>query len=80
MGVPFKTMVASEIPCWNKLGKCIVTSKNLKKGQKIEEEDLKMKVTEPKGIDAVFYEELIGFTLKRDLNADDVIFRDDYDN
>lgn len=79
LGVPKKVLTPSEIPCWNKLGKCLVASKNLKRGDIIQEGDLKTKVTNPKGVNAIFYDGLIGSVLKRDLSSDDVIFNDDFE-
>ncbi|XP_044757430.1 sialic acid synthase [Coccinella septempunctata] len=78
LGAPRKIIAPSELPCWNKLGKCIVASRKLTQGQKIKEGDLKTKVTHPKGINAIYYEDIIGSILKRDLNPDDLIFQEDF--
>lgn len=67
LGSPQKTMQKCELPCYEKLGKTIVFSKNLSKGHKLCSTDLNVKVAEPKGIDGSCLEEFIGKILVRDV-------------
>ncbi len=60
-----------EIPCNQKLGKSLVYSRNLKCGDVLTENDVAVKVSEPKGIPAENYDDLVGKVLTKDVNADD---------
>lgn len=78
MGQPAKTIQASELACFEKLGKTIVVAGGmLKRGHKLSATDLKVKVAEPKGINATFFETLLGRTLAVDKTEDESLFEHD---
>ena len=65
-----KEIQPSEIPCINKLGKCLVTTKRLNKGDIIKKEDIVVKVGEPKGISAENINKILGKKINLDLDED----------
>uniref|UniRef100_A0A8D9AMN6 Sialic acid synthase n=2 Tax=Cacopsylla melanoneura TaxID=428564 RepID=A0A8D9AMN6_9HEMI len=72
-GSPTKRRQPSETPCYLKLGKTIVTARQIKKGAVIEESDLGVKVAEPRGICGSQVESLVGRRSKRNLEPDESI-------
>ncbi|XP_034116411.1 sialic acid synthase [Drosophila albomicans] len=68
-----KEILQSELACRRKLGKSIVGARNLLKGHKLQEVDLSIKVSEPNGITAEKYFDLIGMQLLCDVNEDEPI-------
>ncbi|XP_064550891.1 sialic acid synthase [Drosophila montana] len=68
-----KFILESELPCRNKLGKSIVAARNLDVRQTIQAADLAIKVSEPSGISAEKYFDIIGMRLKDSVNEDDPI-------
>lgn len=58
------------------LGKSIIASKDLKAGDKITREDLLVR-SPGQGLAPIYMDDLIGTTLKRDLNKEDYFFRTD---
>lgn len=76
MGKPSKVMYPSEKTCYNKLGKTIVAAKYLPVGHVLKEDDMLVKVAEPKGIDASNFFSIIGKKLKHDVNEDDSVLFD----
>ncbi|PSN44333.1 Sialic acid synthase [Blattella germanica] len=73
LGSPTKRFQLSEKACYDKLGKTLVASRNLNQGQLLKEEDIKVKVAEPKGCPAEKFHEVIGRRLARNVNADESI-------
>ncbi|XP_015791305.1 sialic acid synthase-like isoform X2 [Tetranychus urticae] len=65
-----KKRCSVEEPCYRKLGKSIVTSKAIAKGEVIDESMLDIKVAEPQGIEAHFYYQIIGQKVAQDLEVD----------
>ncbi|KAH8312453.1 hypothetical protein KR044_010778 [Drosophila immigrans] len=68
-----KEILQSELACRRKLGKSIVAARNLKKGHKLQADDLYIKVSEPCGITAERYYDLIGMQLSCGVNEDEPI-------
>lgn len=68
LGNTNKVIQKSEFACYQKLGKSLVFSKDLPKNHKLNPEDLKVKVAEPKGIDGKDFDKVIGRILTRDVN------------
>ncbi|KAK9884462.1 hypothetical protein WA026_007305 [Henosepilachna vigintioctopunctata] len=73
IGIPQKVCMQSELICWFKLGKTLVAAKNLTEGQIIKADDLKIKIADPKGIDPIYYESILGKTLKTKVKQDQAI-------
>jgi sialic acid synthase len=67
-----------EIPCNQKLGKSLIYSRNLKCGYILTEKDITVKVSEPKGIPAEYYNDLVGKVLSKNVNADDACQETDF--
>ena len=74
LGHPIKKVQESELPCYNKLGKCVVYADNFEKGHKIAVKDLKVKVSVVKGLDGSKYEGVMGKELTCDVKKDDPVF------
>ncbi|XP_053209836.1 sialic acid synthase-like [Panonychus citri] len=74
-----KVKNSSEIPCYLKLGKSIVTTRTIKKGETINESMLDIKVSEPPGIAAHKFYQLIGRKVNKDLMEDNPIQSVDLD-
>ncbi|XP_020816605.1 sialic acid synthase [Drosophila serrata] len=55
-----KNILLCEVPCRNKLGKSIVTTRNLNKGHCLQMGDLAIKVSEPSGLTAEVFFEILG--------------------
>ncbi|XP_069671850.1 sialic acid synthase isoform X2 [Periplaneta americana] len=77
LGSPAKQFQSSEEPCYNKLGKTLVAARHLSAGMSITEENIKVKVAEPKGCPAEKLYEVIGKKLLRDVGEDESIMCDD---
>lgn len=77
LGDGVKTIRKCEMPCFEKLGKTIVTSRDVKFGQILTAEDMKIKVAVKKGFLPHEFMELIGRTVNRDLTKDETLTRDD---
>jgi sialic acid synthase len=75
-----KSILPCELMCKHKLGKSLVYARELKKGQRLSEMDINVKVSEPNGIPADFYDDVIGKTLLRDVCYDDPLLDSDVDN
>ena len=71
----------SILPCelmWkHKLGKSLIYTRDLKKGQCLVESDIDVKVSEPNGIPAEFYDDVVGKVLTRDVFYDDPVMECD---
>ncbi|XP_039273234.2 N-acetylneuraminate-9-phosphate synthase-like [Styela clava] len=77
LGTTEKKIRKSEEPCYLKLGKTVVASHKLTAGHVITENDLAMKVAEPKGIRTENCEKIIGRRIKRNIEEDESIIDDD---
>ena len=62
-----------ELDCKNKLGKSLVYTKNLPLGHTLSSTDITIKVSEPYGIPAEYFEDAINKTLSHDVFADKAI-------
>ncbi|XP_022252235.1 sialic acid synthase-like isoform X8 [Limulus polyphemus] len=77
LGSHIKIVRESEIACYRKLGKTLVASQNLQCGTVLSEDMLDIKVSEPKGLNADQFYNVIGHTLIHDKEYDDSIFEED---
>jgi sialic acid synthase SpsE len=62
----------------NKLQKSLVAATALKENHALEKMDIKIKVAEPKGMNATLYESVLGKILKFDKYQDEPIFETDF--
>lgn len=62
----------------DKLQKSLTTAHALQRGHKLEKTDMKIKVTEPNGINGKYFENTVGKILNKDKSADDPIFETDF--
>ncbi|XP_044259170.1 sialic acid synthase [Tribolium madens] len=76
LGKPVKVFQPSEHPCYNKLGKSLVASRALRNGDILQLENIKIKVAEPKGIDASLLKDVLGKRVKGDINEDGTILEE----
>ncbi|XP_034485448.1 sialic acid synthase [Drosophila innubila] len=65
-----KEILQSELACRSKLGKSIVAARNLDKGHKLRAADLSIKVSEPSGISADRYFDIIDMKLTYSVDED----------
>lgn len=72
-----KSILPCELMCKHKLGKSLVYTRDLKAGHCLIENDIGVKVSEPNGIPAEFYDDVIGKELKCDVFYDDPIIEND---
>lgn len=77
LGDGVKSLMKSEMPCREKLGKTIVAAISLKASQRLQKGDLKVKVAGRLGLPPHKWPAIVGQKLRRDLNKDDVILWDD---
>lgn len=75
-----KSILPCELMCKHKLGKSLVCARELRKGQRLTELDINVKVSEPNGIPADFYDDVVGRTLLRDVCHDEPLLADDVDD
>ena len=68
-----KSFLSSERSCFEKLGKSVVAGRDLRKGEKLQKNHLKIKVSQPHGFKAVEVTKLYGLELKVDVEEDEVI-------
>lgn len=68
-----KVILPCELPCLSKLGKSIVAARNLSKGHQLKATDLAIKVSEPSGIFAERYFDIIDKKLQYNVNEDEPI-------
>jgi len=61
-----KSIFPCELICKHKLGKSLVYARDLSKGQQLTEMDIAVKVSEPNGVPAEFYDDVIGKVVMRD--------------
>lgn len=70
-----KDIKKCEINCHNKLGKSLVFTKDLNRGHVLCENDIAVKVSEPKGLPAEVHDEIIGQFLMDDVRADSPLLK-----
>lgn len=75
-----KSILPCELMCKHKLGKSLVCARELRKGQRLTELDINVKVSEPYGIPADFYDDVVGKVLLRDADYDEPLLVDDVDD
>lgn len=68
-----KSILPCELMCKHKLGKSLVYSRDLRKGHRLSEMDIGVKVSEPNGIPAEFYDDVVGKEVMRDVCHDDPV-------
>jgi sialic acid synthase len=73
-----KSILPSELMCKHKLGKSLVYSRDISAGQCLIESDVCVKVSEPNGIPAEFYDNIIGKELKCDVSEDHPVIESDF--
>ncbi|XP_076258459.1 N-acetylneuraminic acid synthase isoform X3 [Rhynchophorus ferrugineus] len=74
LGKAIKKRHPSEIPCYRKLYKTMVYSNNFQANHKLDStNDIKVKVCDPKGLDPLFINKVLGKTLKCNVNLDDPV-------
>ncbi|KAL4716029.1 hypothetical protein ACJJTC_002794 [Scirpophaga incertulas] len=78
LGTPVKKVVTSEIPCINKLQKSLVMGSTKNKGEILYPGDIKIKVAEPKGLNALNFEDVIYKTLIYDKKEDEPLHEGDF--
>ncbi|XP_003746203.1 sialic acid synthase [Galendromus occidentalis] len=76
LGSSAKTFLDCERPCFDKLGKSIVASRNIRSGTKIAEVDLQVKVAEPHGWNPLEEDSLLKRIATRDIMEGESIVAD----
>lgn len=72
-----KSILPCELMCKHKLGKSLVYTRDLTAGQFLIMDDIGVKVSEPNGIPAESYDDVIGRKLMRDVSYDDPVMESD---
>ncbi|XP_077287027.1 N-acetylneuraminic acid synthase [Arctopsyche grandis] len=78
LGNPIKQIANSERSCIEKLQKSLVAAVKLSKGHILQKDDLKIKVSKPKGMNGLLYDEVIGRKLHGDKSENEPIFETDF--
>ncbi|KAK5926807.1 hypothetical protein CgunFtcFv8_022347 [Champsocephalus gunnari] len=73
MGTGIKTMLPCEKACHDKLGKSVVAKVKISRGTVLTLDMLTVKVTEPMGVAAEDIFQLVGKTVKEDMEEDDSV-------
>ncbi|KAI4833364.1 N-acetylneuraminic acid synthase a [Pseudochaenichthys georgianus] len=73
MGTGIKTMLPCEKPCHDKLGKSVVAKVKISRGTVLTLDMLTVKVAEPMGVAAEDIFQLVGKTVKEDMEEDDSV-------
>lgn len=73
-----KSILPCELMCKHKLGKSLVYSRELTKGHRLIETDLNVKVSEPNGVPAEFYDFYVGKKIMHDVCYDDPVMETDF--
>lgn len=68
--IKFRTILPSEMQCRSKLGKSIVATKYLKAGKFLQLCDICIKVSEPNGISAEYFDLVVGKLITADVSED----------
>ncbi|CAG9861330.1 unnamed protein product [Phyllotreta striolata] len=78
LGEPIKKFQECEKSCYEKLGKTLVYRRNLRKNHIVRRDDLNVKVAEPKGIDGAVIDDIIGKSLRKDVEEDQSVLSQDF--
>lgn len=70
LGTKEKKRQSSELPCYLKLGKSVVSTKAIPEGSVITEKDLDIKVSEPNGIEAHFFYDVVHRVARHNIAGD----------
>lgn len=73
-----RKLMNCEVDCFNKLGKCLVYAKSNFAGHVLYEEDVCVKVCEPKGIAGEDFEPVMEKVLRKDVMADEPVLTQDF--
>uniref|UniRef100_A0A1B6E5H8 N-acetylneuraminate-9-phosphate synthase n=1 Tax=Clastoptera arizonana TaxID=38151 RepID=A0A1B6E5H8_9HEMI len=76
-GNPQKSFQQSEKPCFRKLGKTLVAAMDISEGSVLTADLIKIKVAEPKGIPANYFDLIIGKTIIKSIYKDESILESD---
>lgn len=76
LGSNEKTVMKSELACFTKLGKTIVAKRDIRKNTVLTKDDITVKVASNKGIDPIYYNNLLNIKIDRDYEEDEVIDKD----
>lgn len=68
-----KSILPCELMCKHKLGKSLVYARDLRKGHRLAEMDINVKVSEPNGIPAELHDETVGKEVMRDVCHDEPV-------
>lgn len=77
LGTPHKSLQDSELPCYQKLGKSLVFSRDLPKGHQLCSEDFNVKVAVPKGIVGSNFDKIIGRVLAKKVKEEESVHMKD---
>lgn len=75
-----RSIFPCELACKQKLGKSLIYTRDLKKGRRLMEMDVGVKVSEPNGVPAECYDEVVGKVLMRDVLFDRPVMDGDVGN
>ncbi|KAF5284478.1 hypothetical protein FQA39_LY17013 [Lamprigera yunnana] len=73
MGLPIKKIRPSEMPFVSKFTKSLVLAKTVRKGHRLSKDDLKIKVSEPIGVNAALLNCVIGKIVNRNIAEDETL-------
>jgi sialic acid synthase len=77
LGSRHKARRESENACWQRLGKTLVAAADIPRGALLTEQNMDIKVAEPRGIEAQEYYQILGKTSCRDIKFDESILSED---
>lgn len=72
-----KSILPCELPCKLKLGKSLVYARDLQTGHRLSKVDINVKVSEPNGIPAEFFDDIIGREVMHDTCFDNPVMQSD---
>jgi sialic acid synthase len=75
-----KSILPCELACRHKLGKSLVYARDLQPGTLLTEADISVKVSEPNGVPAEFYDEVIGKVVVCAAQRDDPVMASHFEN
>jgi sialic acid synthase len=74
-----KSIFPCELPCKHKLGKSLVYARDVTGGRRLDATDIAVKVSEPMGVPAEFFDDVVGRAVKRDVLCDEPVMKCDID-
>ncbi|XP_030752596.1 sialic acid synthase [Sitophilus oryzae] len=78
MGDSIKQIQNCELSCYEKLGKSLVYAFDFSKGHKLKKDDLKIKVSYPKGLDGLLFDEVVGKNINCNVKSDDPVLSEQF--